>query len=698
MNFYAASSLFVFLCCVLFGFLVLVQDPTNRKNLTFFALCMSLGMWTGFYTLWQMATNELQALLYTRLLMVGCAFGVVTQYHHSMTLFDAFTPRRRRLLYSLYALDVFFTLNSLGPYFVKGVEPRLGFPFWPIPGPLMDLLFLTVPIPVVGTIILIWEERAKSPLQNNRLKWLLFLTLIGYSSGITNIPLWYHIPIHPYPHALVAALPATAAFSFFKLGLVDIGLFIRRSIVFLLTSFLLGFGGAGATYLVFRNIWFSLVIMALAFLFHPVFSILRRWVESALAKTFFWKGTLKLKMLDKSVDKIKETTYTYDDLARNIVLSLMETFPVNVAAVYFFDLTRKELDLRAQKGMKNPLVGNLRYNRSSLSIPDADPLTRILSERRIIVNYESLVEESRKTPDLYKPVLATMDRIEAEVCSPFLIQGSVRGMVVLGKKNDNSLYNAEDIEALDAFTRMGEEIMRYIMGMETELRNTSLYSHDMAHDVRSIIQTLEFVLSPMAAGQPKEKVNNLISKAKEVAFRLNDIFQMNRDRSSLILRAVRGEYEKAPVEMTAIVNSTVQKYSLEAEQKKVNLSIRVQPKPYTFQGNDGDLRRVVDNLVSNALRYVPSGGSIEVDAHEDPKGFTIIVKDTGEGIDPGDLEKIWGMGWQGKDNKKGSAGLGLSIVKQIVEMHAGTIQAFSEGSGTGTMFTIHLPSTANATN
>ncbi len=692
MNFFAASALVVSLASFSSGFLVFFQNPSHKKNITFLYFALAVGFWSGFYTIWQLAPTAEKALFWARLLMMACAFIPVTQYHHILTLFDAQTKNQWTFLKILYGIAGLMFVFGFSPYFIPGVEPKLQFPFWPIPGLIIHILFVQISIPIFACIRLVSEEMTKSsPLARNQLNWLILSILVGYSGGLTNLPLWYDIPIKPYPTVLSAVMPVTSAFLFFKLGLFDIGLFLRRVFLYVGTCLVTGIVLSGISYFIFRDVNFSFFLAAISLVLPVIFSQMRKTIEKLASGTSFWKESLTLKTIDQNVEKIREATFTYDDLAKNIVSSLLETFPVKMAAVYFYDLTKKELHLHAQRGMANPLVANLRYNRSALSLSENDPLLQQMDGKRTVVNYETLLlEENRRSTRTPQPLMDSLKKIEADICAPFLFQGKVKGMIALGKKNNNTLYNTEDIDAIFAFTRMGEEIMRSIMGMETELRNTSLYSHDMAHDVRSIIQTLEFLVSPMAGNQPREKLTSLINRAKDVALRLQEIFQMNRDRSSLILRVVRGEYEKAPLDIAAVVREAHQKFVFEAERQKIQLIAEVTDKPVMVMGNKNDLIRVFDNLISNALRYVLPGGTVKVKAAPLDESIQITIQDDGAGMEPKSVDKIWDLGWQGKE-KKGSAGLGLSIVKQVVEMHKGTIQVASEGPGKGTTFNLKIP-------
>ena len=113
-----------------------------------------------------------------------------------------------------------------------------------------------------------------------------------------------------------------------------------------------------------------------------------------------------------------------------------------------------------------------------------------------------------------------------------------------------------------------------------------------------------------------------------------------------------------------------------------------------IRGDAVKLRQVFTNLLTNAVKFTPAGGRIEVrlDAHGD--SAKIQVADTGQGIDPALLTHVFDRFWQSDTSMArvhGGLGLGLAIVRHIVEMHGGTVRAESPGIGLGATFTVELP-------
>jgi signal transduction histidine kinase len=117
--------------------------------------------------------------------------------------------------------------------------------------------------------------------------------------------------------------------------------------------------------------------------------------------------------------------------------------------------------------------------------------------------------------------------------------------------------------------------------------------------------------------------------------------------------------------------------------------------PSTFV--DGDpvrLEQIVTNLVTNAVKYTPRGGHVRISLSHDGASAILVVRDTGIGMDEKTLARVFDVfaqGKQGLDRSRGGLGLGLTVVRRLVELHRGTIRAESDGEGKGSTFTLTLP-------
>jgi signal transduction histidine kinase len=692
MNFFAFSGLVNGIVSTVCGAVVYFQNPKSNKNRLFSLYCVSLSIWGYGYFAWQLSSNYHIALASAKVFMVGAIFIPVFHYHHILSMFDLETPGKRTILKVSYILSsIFLIANLFTEYFISAVEPRLFFSFWPVPGPLYAPYLLMLAILITLSIVFFTEYRVKQlPMVRNGLMWVTMATVVGWGCGATNFLLWYKVPIAPWPTIVVSFYVAINTLMFFRLGLFDIRLFFRNTTTHILTSIIVGGIYSVFVYFILESFPAVLFILLFSVIIPLVYQPLYAWVRGNINRTSLGKIDHYLGSIDQSMERIRETTYTYDDLAKNIVDAVMSTFPVEMVGVYFLDTESSEFYLRAQKGMKSDLAKDLKLNKSRLSIPEDDPFINYMMGRKEVV-VKDFIKVSPQRREKDKEVIERLTQLEAEACVPFLFSSHVHGFLIIGKKRGNQLFHSDDIRGIFSYGRMGEEIMRYIMGMEHEVRHAALYSHDMNNDTKSLVQTIQFVRSPLGEMAQPEKVKKMLLQAEDVAVRLNQSFALNRDRSALILKSIKGEYEKIKVNIVLLISESTSKFMLRAEGMKIKFQVNVPVMPVYVEGNPDDLVRLIDNLLSNAFRYVIEGGAVSVIGALGGHGFEFSVADDGAGIPQEIIERIWDFGWQVKDSKQGASGLGLSIVKQIVQLHGGSIRVESDGNNKGTRFTVMIP-------
>jgi CheY-like chemotaxis protein len=163
-----------------------------------------------------------------------------------------------------------------------------------------------------------------------------------------------------------------------------------------------------------------------------------------------------------------------------------------------------------------------------------------------------------------------------------------------------------------------------------------------------------------------------------------------------ISRAARGglQLERVPVELSAIVADAIEVVRPTVAARHHMLTVSVSGTSLVVNGDPGRLAQVVINLLNNAAKYTPPGGTITVSAGAKEDWITLEVADDGSGIAPDLLPRIFdafAQGRQGLDRKQGGLGLGLAIARQLVIAHGGTIEAKSAGPGQGTSLLMRLP-------
>jgi two-component system sensor histidine kinase ResE len=152
------------------------------------------------------------------------------------------------------------------------------------------------------------------------------------------------------------------------------------------------------------------------------------------------------------------------------------------------------------------------------------------------------------------------------------------------------------------------------------------------------------------------------------------------------------DFKRQPVDLANLLRSLVEKFAPQAHQAQVNLELQIDPLPSIF-GDEDHLTQVFTNLVDNALKYSPTGGQVRLHAQQTGPQVEISISDTGAGIPPDELPRIFERFYQtdkARSSGRRGVGLGLTIAREIVLAHGGRLNVRSN-PGQGSTFTVTLP-------
>ena len=214
----------------------------------------------------------------------------------------------------------------------------------------------------------------------------------------------------------------------------------------------------------------------------------------------------------------------------------------------------------------------------------------------------------------------------------------------------------------------------------------------VSHELRSPLQGILGWLTLMKRGQLAAEQTTRAIDAVERSVRLqaqlvHDIMDVSR------IVAGRVELERAPVELGALLGQTADEFIPAAVAKRIQLDSNVGSCGLVF-GDRERLHQVFSNLVANAVKFTPSGGRVVLSCERDGDAVVVTVRDTGEGIAPEFLPRLFDRFTQADTSitrRHGGLGLGLAIVRHLVDLHGGTVTADSEGRGKGATFRVYLP-------
>ena len=216
---------------------------------------------------------------------------------------------------------------------------------------------------------------------------------------------------------------------------------------------------------------------------------------------------------------------------------------------------------------------------------------------------------------------------------------------------------------------------------------------DVSHELRTplaALRTFNQLLMESAGDDPEARAEFLESSAGQIErldWLAQNLLELSKLDSGLVLLDLR------PDDLRAAVESAAHQHDAAAARRGVRLTVDLPPAPIRIRHDPPRIGQVVANLVGNAVKFTPRGGSVRVEVEATPDGARIDVSDTGVGIDAAELPHIFERFYRGSraNEARGSgSGLGLAIVHSIVDMHGGTVSVES-GADVGSRFTVFLP-------
>ena len=219
----------------------------------------------------------------------------------------------------------------------------------------------------------------------------------------------------------------------------------------------------------------------------------------------------------------------------------------------------------------------------------------------------------------------------------------------------------------------------------------SMLSHELRNPVGVILNGIE-VLEQTDASEPEPvKIREIIRRqAHHLGRLLDDLLDLARVGQGKV------DFEPRPLDLVDVVSTAVEDHRSKIERAGISLTVSIPQGKIPVEGDRTRLVQAIGNLLDNARKWTATGGRISVSLQQVGESAEMRVRDTGIGIEPQMRERIFDLFWQvqsSPDRSSGGLGIGLTLVRRLVELHGGTVEASSEGPGCGSEFNVRLPVT-----
>ena len=245
-----------------------------------------------------------------------------------------------------------------------------------------------------------------------------------------------------------------------------------------------------------------------------------------------------------------------------------------------------------------------------------------------------------------------------------------------------------DVSRRDEVGQLATSFNEMARRVEDTVLTLRRFVADAAHELHTPLTALQTNLELLGKEATRERRETLTARARSQVSRLETLTTSLLDLSSIEAGAV--ESVRGSVDAVALAREVAELYASQAEQAGLDFELEAPQQPVALLGAIGQLRQALGNLLDNAIKFTPDGGTVQVALHQEAGGIAFIVADDGSGIPEHDLPHLFSRFHRGRNaGAQPGNGLGLAIVQAIAEAHGGTVSV--QNTHPGARFTLRLP-------
>lgn len=720
------------------GFFVFKRNTKAALNRVFFGLSIALSIWLfGTYKLFTSIT-DVQALEWDRVIYIGVVFIPTLMYHYSLE-FTRIKNQRIQLFLG-YIISTFFLITSRTDLFINEVfrytwglhaKAQLFHHFF--------LIFFCIYVALTLFNLYRYYKGTLSTLQRQqaRYNFLAFAFLISIGT-LAYLPA-YNIGIYPFAYLSGLIFTVILSYAIVRYRLMNIKFALTKSLIYVVlvtiiaTVFVLA---SSITASLFQQLGVNQYIVWIIFAILVVGGLdpLKNLFAS-LTDRIFYKDKIDYNAVLKSLSNLINEEIQLDSLVEHVEDDLVKELKVQdsqlLLGVYgeqiFLPLT-DYLAFTPAKRSKNRVAADkhVYYNSALIQYMRKVKMPIVTDE---FERYIYDLDEPTKQKKLTK-ILHDMQSLKSGTTVPIIREGKMVALLLVGGKVSGETFSNDDINLLEVLSsqlaaaiersKLYQEVQDFNAKLQKEVEkatknlqraneqlkeaNVHLKELDSAksefmsiasHQLRTPLAGIVGYLSMILEGDygkidtSQQKIVSEVFAASQRLVRLVNTF-LNVTR----IEAGRFTLAFSEVNFVDLVRGEVMELQPTADKKNVTL-VYEEPKDKNITAMvDDKIKDAVLNLIDNAIKYTPEGTVTVQLKKEDKDTLLFSVKDSGVGISKGEAGNLFQKFVRGSGIAKvqpNGSGLGLYIVKKIVEGHGGKVWAESEGEGKGSTFNIRIP-------
>jgi len=392
------------------------------------------------------------------------------------------------------------------------------------------------------------------------------------------------------------------------------------------------------------------------------------------------------------------STLELEPLLKNILTAALQAIPsANKGSILLLEPETGCLAVRALAGYSDPRVQGLKF-----------PLGEGYSAYAVRTGQPCVIPDAREPSICYDGDIEEIRTIQSAVVAPMRYHDQIIGVLSLDSDRCKNAFSQQDLEWIGTFAsqaavavahaRLYQQLRQHADELKEALARLKqademkdIFIQNISHELRSPLALIRGYAELLHSGElgalrpeQEEPVEIIVRRARMLSELVEDI--------TLILLAESRPLRKEPLAIDELARAAARDFQEPAARAGLALRCDIEDALPLIQGEGVYLRRVLDNLITNAIKFTPAGGEIVVRAFQQGQAVLLQVSDTGIGIPPEQQALVFERFYRGSNRplRTGGVGLGLAMVKEIVELHGGSVEVASQ-LNQGTTFTVRLP-------